>query len=79
MPLITSFNGDDNNNIKQMMIMLNNKNSVQKLLQVHNNISTQDRSKNSHVHCMDTIDVWSMIFPMPCALMASETSKDNQP
>ena len=57
MLLITSFGGDDNNNMKQMAIMLNNKNSVQKFLQVHNNISTQDRSKKSHAFYVNAIDV----------------------
>ena len=55
MPLITSFDGDDNN-IKETMIMLSNKNSVQILLQVHNNISAQVRSKESNALCVDVID-----------------------
>ena len=41
-----TINGHDNYNIKQMTIMFNKKNSVMQLLQVHNKIRAQDRSKN---------------------------------
>ena len=72
------FDGDDNNNIKQTMIMLSKKNSIQQFLQVHNNISTQDRSKKSHALCVNAIDTWDMIFLIPYASVVVTTSNKQQ-
>ena len=78
MPLITSLDGNDNNRHQANDNHAEQPKFSTETLQVHNNINTQDRSKDSNALSMDVIEAQGMIFPMPCASIASKTSNDNQ-